>query len=415
MADMRYTDREVKKRQLRRQIIEGNSEHDQEDVMREKWIRKRNQRVIIWSILLLLSVVGGVVGYQYLINYQFTTYDISWEVSTDVGSLVGYEEFGTNVLRYTKDGASYIDKNGETVWTESYEMMTPIVAINDGYVAIAEGQGNKIRICNENGMVGNATTGLPITKIDISATGVVAVVVEDSASSYITFFWQDGTALDITIKTNMSGDGYPMDISLSEDGSQLLCSYIFIQNGMVKSRVVFYDFSEIGKNTPNRLVGGFDEPFSSTLVGDVEFLKAPYSVAFSGNGISFFSSKNLASPELMTQVMIEEQIQTVIPSEDYVGVIVKNQTGEYPNRIEIYENSGKLVWKENFDYNYTKACIDDNLVILYNEESCKVFNMTGTQIFDGTFDFTISTIRKGSGWGTLLVTGPQTIKEIQLQ
>lgn len=56
----------------------------------------------------------------------------------------------------------------------------------------------------------------------------------------------------IQIKTNMGGNGYPLDISLSGDGTQLIASYVLIQNGELKNRVVFYDFSEIGKNIPNR-------------------------------------------------------------------------------------------------------------------------------------------------------------------
>lgn len=63
----------------------------------------------------------------------------------------------------------------------------------------------------------------------MSGTGVTAAVLEDSASSYITFFKKDGTSLDITVKTNMSGDGYPLDIALSADGTQLMCSFVYLQ------------------------------------------------------------------------------------------------------------------------------------------------------------------------------------------
>ncbi len=50
---------------------------------------------------------------------------------------MGYKSFGNNVLKYTRDGASYIDNRGENVWTESYEMKTPVVAVNGDYAAIA--------------------------------------------------------------------------------------------------------------------------------------------------------------------------------------------------------------------------------------------------------------------------------------
>lgn len=145
-------------------------------------------------------------------------------------------------------------------------MKNPIVSVMGDYAAIADRQSNSIYICNTDGTQGSATTVLPVSKVAVSGTGVVAAVMEDASSSYINFFRKDGTPLDVQIKTNMGGNGYPLDISLSGDGTQLIASYVLIQNGELKNRVVFYDFSEIGKNIPNRLVGGFDEQFQGTIV-----------------------------------------------------------------------------------------------------------------------------------------------------
>lgn len=256
---------------------------------------------------------------------------------------------------------------------------------------------------------------LPISRVTVSGTGIVAAVVEDSVSSYVTFFDRDGTALDIMIKTNMAKNGYPLDISLSRDGTQLISSYVFIQNGELRNRVVFYGFSEIGKKEANRIVGGFDEQFQGTMVGEVQYMGEPYSCAFSGNGLTFFSSKNLASPELIAQIPVEEEIQSVFHSEEYAGIIVRNNTGEYANRMEVYKKNGELVMKKDFTYDYTAADIDGDLVILYNEDSCKVYNMSGVLKLYASFDFTVSKIRKGSFPNTLIVTGPQIMKEIKLR
>ena len=58
---------------------------------------------------------------------------------------------------------------------------------------------------------------------------------------------------------------------------------------------------------------------------------------------------------------------------------------------------------------------DGDLVLLYNESACVAYNMTGTEKFNGTFDFTVSKVSAGRYPGTLLVTGPQMIKEIKLR
>lgn len=422
MSDMNSMSRESKKRQLRRQIVSSDSpvnrpgvrSEDSEEAVRRARRKVRRRRLIIVIVLLILIGGGAGAWLYYQKNYQYSSFETAWQIDMNEGSLVGYESFGSNVLKYTRDGASYIDNKGKNIWTESYEMKAPIAAVRGEYAAIADMQGNSVYICNQEGRQGQATTVLPISKITVSGTGIVAVVQEDSSSSYIDFFDQSGTQLDIRIKTWMGRDGYPLDISLSQDGTQLMCSYVYQQSGEVKNRVVFYDFSEVGKNIPNRLVGGFDEQFAGTMVPRLTYMGEPYSCAFSGNGLTFFSSKNLASPELIVQVPIDEQIESVFYSEEYAAVIVRNSSGEFVNRLEVYRKDGTHVLSKNFTYEYTGADIDGDLIILYNEDSCEIYNTAGIKKLYATFDFPISKIRKGRFPDTLIVTGPQQMREIKL-
>lgn len=425
MSDMDSMSREYKKKRLRRQIVPtdrpaGNPsmtpmQEDSEEIVRRAHRRTGKKRLIVLSAILLLAGVGAGGWNYYQKQYQYTSYETVWQVDLQEGSLVDYEAFGSNVLKYTRDGASYIDIKGKTIWTESYEMKQPVAAVNGDYAVIADKQGNSLYICSTDGKLGQATTVLPVSQVAIARNGIVAAVLEDSAASYITFFKRDGSPLDITVKTKMAGDGYPLDISLSEDGTQLVCSFVYLQGGEMKNRVVFYDFSEIGKNVPNRLVGGFDELFLDTMAARVVYMAAPYSCAFSGKGLTFFSSQNLASPEVVKQVMIEEEIRSIFYSDEYAAVIVKNTTGEYASRLEVYQKDGTHVFSKEFTYEYTHANIDEDLIFLYNEDSCKVFNMKGTEKLYASLDFSISKIRKGRFPNTLVLTGPQMMREIKLQ
>lgn len=422
MSDMSSMSRESKKKQLRSQMISPGQEYPaarsriEEETM-QKARQKIRRRHMALAAVLLISIFAGAGGWFYYQQiHRYTGYVTMRVVPLNEGSLVGYKTFGSNVLKYTRDGASYIDSRGGNVWTESYEMKTPIVAVNGDYAAIADRQGNSILICNTDGKVGQATTILPITRITVSGLGMVAAVVEDSTSSYIYFFRKDGSELKINVRTNMSGDGYPLDICLSRDGTQRMCSYVHLEGGEAKTRVVFYDFSEIGKNVPTRLVGGFDEQFTNTVVPRVAYLKEPYSCAFSTNGPVFFSARNLANPEVLHQSAIEgENISGVFYSDEYVGVILWNSGGESEKRLEVFRADGSHILSKEFTYDYTCADIDGEMIFLYNDNSCKVFNMAGTEKLDATFDFAVTKIRKGRMPNTLLVMGPQEMREIKLK
>lgn len=421
MSDLSSMNRENKKKQLRNRIITSENagrsaprEEDSEEIVRRAARKVRRKRLIIAGVILAIigGVIFGIIRYQRY--YMYKEYEVGWQRDISTGSLVGYEYFGSNVLRYTKDGASYIDAKGKTVWTQSYEMTSPAVSVNGAYAAIANVQGNSVYICGVNGELGVAETVLPISKVAVGGNGVTAVVQEDSNSSYINFFRRDGSPLDIVIKTTMSKNGYPLDIAFSDDATQMICSFVYVQNGELKNRVVFYDFSEIGKNELNRLVGGFDEPFQEYMAAKVVYMEEPYSCVFSGDGIAFFSSKNLASPELLKKEVVEEEILSVFGSDEYAGLVVANTEGENPYRLEVYKSNGTHVLSREFQYDYTEVDIDGDWVILYNENSCKVFNLNGVEKLSQEFDFTISKIRRGSFPNTLIVTGPQAMKEIKL-
>lgn len=419
MTGMNSMNRESKKRQLRRQVVTSGAvrqqETDGEEAVRFIRRKRRRRRLILLLCVAFAAAAGVAAGLNYRQNYRFTEYQVVWEEELEEGSLVGYESFGSNVLKYTRDGASYMDNRGKLIWKESYEMKSPIVSVNGDYAAVADRQGNSIYIYNKEGCRGKASTVLPISKVAVSGTGIVAAVLESSATSHINFFRKDGAVLDLEIKDYMGGNGYPLDIALSGDGTQLICSYVHIEKGEVKSRVVFYNFSEIGKNISTRLVGGFDEPFANTLVGRVRYLGEPYSCAFSGAGLTFFSSKNLASPEQIKQVETEEEIECIFYSDDYVGMIVRNYNGESASRMELYRKNGVPVMKKEFTYDYNQVDLDGDLIIMYNDNSCKVFNLAGVEKFSGEFDFPVLKIRQKTGLSQVLViTGPQMMKEVKL-
>lgn len=426
MSDMSSMSRESKKQQLRQRVISSDAPippqlrselnwEEREEAAAQALKKSRKRRLIM--LVALLAVLGGAAGglYYYQRNYQYVSVETAWQTDMTEGSLVGYESFGNNVLKYTKDGASYLDNRGKNVWTESYEMKNPIVARQGDYIAVADRQGNKICIFSSMGKVGEATTVLPISKVTISGTGIVAAVVEDTTASYVMFYDRDGSSLQVGIKTIISGDGYVLGAALSDDGTQLMCSVVYIQNGELKNRVVFYDFSEVGKNVPDRIVGGFDDPFDGTLVPRVFYMNNSYSCAISGKGLTFFSTENIASPSLVAQIAVESEIQSVCYNKEYVAMVLKNPSGEYTSSLEVYRKDGTHVFTKDFTYEYTHLDIDDDLILLYNENSCEIFNMAGVQKLYATFDFTVSKVRKGRFPNTLVVSGPQQMREIKLR
>lgn len=445
MSDLSSVNRERKKQQLRRQMItnyeaersgrlsgeetaasnparmnQGDGSEEIKEIKKAHGKTIRRRAVAIGVIFFLLAVIAG--GLYYWKNYyRFQNYRVSWEVNLTAGetgierSNAKYVNFGKNVLKYTKDGASYIDNKGETVWVQTFEMKTPIAAVNGSFAAVADQQGNSIYIFNEDGYQGTATTLLPITRVTISGKGVVAAALEDSKSSYVSMFKRDGSDLKLTMKSTLSKNGYLMDLSFSPDGTQLICSYAYIQNSALRSRVVIYDYSEeVGANIPNRIVSGNDEHFVDKVVPRVQYLTETESFACTDKGLAFFSSENRANPMLTVQTE-EERIESLFYSEKYVGLVTANSAGPEPEKLVVYRSDGTKEFETGVDYAYLSGNIDGDYVILYNDNSCKIYNMRGVEKFSGEVDFQISQITCGALPNQFILIGLQKMMAITLR
>ena len=406
MADI---ERENRKQELRRRVVDTKDLLQQQEAEQAQEQGKRRQRrrrllVFLAVVLVLGALVAGAI---YMMKRPYTGFSQNWRNSFNGENGVSesdyedYEIFGDGFLKVTRDGATYIDSSGKTIWNQSYEMNSPYVSISGDYCAIADQGKTAIYIMNKTGTTGQAETNLPITKISVAGTGVTYALLEDSKASYITVFSKEGAALDISIKSVLDGDGYPVDIAVSPDGTELIASFASIENGTIQNKVIFYNLSEIGQNAgSNRVVGGFTDDFSGHLAGRVHFSDDTHAQAFYDGGIAFFSTKVLTSPELSQKVEIEQTIQAITYADDYIGVITDNsdsETSADPYTLTVYRLNGQTVFSTPFQLNYTNFDIDQDRVLVYNNTTLQLYDMSGTLKYSGNIDTSISRARVARG------------------
>ena len=377
------------------------------------------RRVLPVAVLLLVLIAAGIYFY-----FSYRTYDsleTVWEKETqeDGGSgesFRGYEAFAKGFLRYSKDGASYVNGDGRTIWERSYQMQNPVAAVNGNYAVIADQGAQSIYIFSDSANTGVASTVLPISRVTVSQTGVVYAILKDDRADYITAFKADGSGIDLSIKSIITGDGYPIDIAVSPDGTELLTSYAAIENSQVVQKVIFRNFDEVGKTADaRRVVGGFTEEFEGHLVGRVNFSTNEYSQAYYDGGLAFFSTKVLTSPELISNETFEEEINSIAYSDKYVAVILNTNGGEMPYRLVIYKVNGGRIAETTFNFAYTGFAIDGNEILLYNEAGCRVYDIRGRERLAADFPMQVSVMRKSGFPGEYLLGGQGRVMKVKMR
>lgn len=380
---------------------------------------KRYQRIKKSIISLILVIIAAIAGiYIYLrYNKDYDSYEVISSQEVAGANRIGYLGYNGGIVKYSKDGAMAIGKDGNVLWNGSYEMMDPIADACDKYVVVAD-RGNKlVHIFNEKGFVSSITTYYDILKVEVGYNGVVAVLMEKEDTSYLKLYYEDGTIVSDSkeegllseIVKDIENAGYPIDFSLSDDGKKLVVSFLSFTSGKLVSTIGFYNFGEVGQNELDRLVGGFE--LEDIIIPKVAFLGNDTVAVYKENGYSLFSM--LEKPELIKEETFEQNIQSIIYNEKYTGFVLAGSDNN-PRQLILYDLKGNKVLGRSLDFEYDMIYLAGEEIIMYNKQSCLILKNNGKEKFRYTFDTDIVAFYPINHLDKYYLVSPSDILEIML-
>ena len=218
---------------------------------------RRKKSFLIIAVVVLAIVILAFVYINREKNKVFKSYTVENSIEVDSQISVQYQEFENGVLRYSTDGISFY-KGGREVFNKAISINSPIVRTCGNYIVVAETKSSQICLIDIKGNQWDITSTHPIVDVDVSEQGVVAATLDDGSANYIEFYDKDGSNL-VSGRTVLAGDGYPIAISLANDATRLVASYLAVSAGSAQSKVVFYNYTSVGENEVDRIVGGFNQ------------------------------------------------------------------------------------------------------------------------------------------------------------
>lgn len=374
-------------------------------------VRKRKKRVkiaLFVLVLILLATAGSIFVYM-----RFKTYT-DYSVLTTTGRTDSldskYVKYCDSVLKFSRDGASYMNQKGEDIWNYTFEMQNPIVRINGEAIAIADKKGTKIYAFNKNGLESEITTSLPIGLIEVSQTGVVMVEGEDSDTSYIDFYDSQGTALAQS-KFPFKVSGYPLDIAISADGLKAAVSFLLANEGKTNTLLAFYNFDSIGQTKMDNQVNA--QVYENLIVPELDFVDSATALAVGDSRIAVFQGNKI--PTLKKEIELEEEIISEFHSNKHVGTVIRNSEGEDAYRMKLYDLDGKEILNETFDLEYTEIQIWNDQILIYNSDACIIYTLDGIRRFEGEFSTSIYGIVPVSGMHRYMLMTEKSVDQIRLK
>lgn len=361
------------------------------------------------NVLITVSVL--VVGIALFLFVNLRTY--SSVAVTDTYNVAGaadssYKEFSDGILKYSRDGISYLNMDGEELWNLPYQIKTPFVETNDVSAAVACKGGNDILIFQKEGKIGEIKTTLPIEKITVSEQGIICAILKNDSAPKIICYDTAGNVL-VEFNTSLSGMGYPMDVAISDDGEAVQVSYLYTHEGKLLSKVAYYNFGKTGDSEKDYQVAG--KEYNNTIIATGFFMDERTSVAVGDNCMTIF--KGTEQVKEVVTIVFDKEVQSVGHSDRYIAVTLLN-SGESGCELRMYDKSGKLVTNEMFSGEYRNIKISEKQVIMYDGKECSVFLKNGIQKFGGQMHSSIMEIVPVSGVNKYIVMTANGMEYVRL-
>ena len=369
---------------------------------KKKKSRKRKLRIAVVA-------AAAVVGIALLLI--FSTYKSGNTVvsyHTEAANNNSYHQFAKGVLKYSRDGIAYLNKKSEEIWNHPYQIKNPMIEVYNETAVVADKGGNTIVVFDDEGVKGNVQTALPIEKVSVSEQGVVCALLKNENSPKIICYDAAGNIL-AEIKTAFSATGYPMDVSISEDGTLLLVPYMYIENGMITTKIVFYNFA--GETSANKEYEIVSDSFENMMAPTAFFMNETISAVIGDDRILIYNKKE--KPELSQTIMLDKEIKSVFHDDKYIGLILKNE-GKAGYELGLYNTSGKKVLSREFTGDYANVKISEGKIFMYDGKKCSIFTRWGLHRFDGELNGNILEIFPTTGLNKYVVMSENGMEIIRL-
>lgn len=370
----------------------------------------RHKLTAVYRVLLVVAVFAAVLVLAY-VQYKrhiYTTYDIITSVSREDAGSSKDIRLGNSILTYSKDGAHCMDLKGNVTWNQTYQIQDVRLAVCNSTMAIGDYNGRNIYVESADKQLHEITTTMPIRDIAVSASGEVTAILADTDVAWINTYDTSGE-LSYTGQARMDDSGYPVAISLSPGGELLCVSYIYVDAGVLKTNIVFYNFGPVGANNSDLIVSAYT--YTDMLIPYVQFLNDSTAFSVGDNRLTIYSGNQ--KPTEKAQYHFEEEVQAVYYGEGYIGLVFR--ADDAPYRLDVYNAAADKVGSYLVDIEYTDIQFTEDGFLAYNETECRIKTFDGIEKFNGIFTKPVRLMLPAAGAYKYLLVTEESIDTIQLR
>ena len=363
----------------------------------------RHKLTFFYRIVFILVALAAL-GFFFYLQYKrhvYTDYDII--ASVDRESIGGTTDIrlGNAILTYSKDGAHCTDSKGNVTWNQTFQIQDVRVDACGDTVAMGDYNGRSIYVADAEKLLGEITTTMPIRDLTVSEAGYVTAVLDDGEVTRINTYNLKGELLKEG-RAHMDDSGYPMAVSLSPSGDLLCVAYVYVDAGVLKTNIAFYNFDRVGSNVSDLLVSTW--AYTDMLIPYVKFANDNTAFAVGDSRLMIYSGSH--EPGDPAEHMYDSEIRSVFNNEKYIGLVLISDKPENRYRLDVYDTASPNSKARSFyfDVDYTDIFFGKDHFVIYNDKECQIMTMDGIEKFRGNFSEPVKLmVAAGNGYRYMLV------------
>lgn len=341
-----------------------------DEAQRDIKIAVRKIKLKKYSMIFTLGLLALLLIFLVILYFERRGYvdaDVRYSrLKSEV--MAEYESFSTGLIRYGKDGAIFIDRNGKEKWNEGYHMKNPIIDVNGSFAVIADLKGNIVNVFNESGGLCSMSIAMPISGIKISDNGVIMVVSDDEAASYIDFYNSNGVAL-ANGKYPLDKNRFPICFDISNNGLRAAIAFIGYDKGRLHSEIAVLGFDRNDGTKPNNVIYSGDMEEKIPL--KIDYISDNRLVILTDNSISMLNDGDI---EITHGIKLNSSIRSVLYN-DYMIVTVENNNEL--NKAVFYDFNGKELGNTNIALKYKSILLNREYLAVADEYELQLYNRKG--------------------------------------
>jgi hypothetical protein len=359
--------------------------------------KQKKKKSQILSLILLFIAVGFLVYLElsgsnlhvsFLSGNEPTLHLEKKWVDINLDDKAIFNIYYNDLIQCTPDGIKRISQEGHEVWNQTYSMTTPILKINEPFIAVGEENGKKIILLNEKGLVYSITTEEAIVDFSISQGGYLTYIGETKDGHTVKAFDNKGNSIGLNRITYIEDAGYPLSSIISNDTKAMPISYFNPATNGLKSNIICLDLTEYGILKEDLIDFGIEE--EGTIIPTIFYLQNNTLVAIGDDRIIWIDENKNIDKEFLTNRIqaIPWNIESKRNLSTYLALALAEPLpgvqGEERGTIVFYNLKGNKQHTYNAEGDVTYLYADDSMVIVGINRNFYGLDTKGKELFKYT-------------------------------